>query len=217
MPALSHVGLAVAMALTLSACDGKETSANETATAVDGRLKHQDGAGILSGTTLGDGGVGLDPPRYSPWYGSFGVPLLCTTKGESARIDDVRYDFKLKPAGVETWIRNLRDLDEVTDPDAWLPFNTALGEPPLERSGEDGFAGQWIRPVAGTVIDNRCDPEGGGARHELVTTFQSTNAGAWSTRTLVDYTSGGAKYTLVIDWQYIACGSEVELDQDPDC
>jgi hypothetical protein len=180
----------------------------------EGRIVHGEGDGILS-ASVDRGGNGLSRPpglaRTERWRGSFGAPLLCL-KDESAgpaRVERVRYDFRVRPTGSHTWVRTVPDLSDQHPgaPADWAPFSGLVGSPGAFRSAV--VRGEFARFEEDLMITDPCR-EGAVEFSELVTVLETRDGGAWSSGVLIDYTADGQDYTLRVPWEMVLCGARTE-------
>ncbi len=99
------------------------------------------------------------------------------------------------------------------------PFGSSRGSPPrYDRSAGHAAIGTYTKGVRGVVVSERCDAsiEAGNRLTrgvlpdspltELLFTLRVGRRGGSIADAYVDYTSGGAPYTLHIQWQMVACG-----------
>jgi hypothetical protein len=177
----------------------------------DEDVVHDDGDGILSASSA-SGGKGLSRPsglsRDQPWKGSFGGLLLCLTDEGSgpARIEKVRYEFKVPPRSRRTWVRVVPERSEQHPGESfeWAPFYGLLGAPGAFRLGT--IRGDFTPFKRGLEITDSCS-DGSVAFTELVTVLEAGPGGAWSRGVLIDYTADGQDHTLRVPWEMVTCGT----------
>ena len=110
-----------------------------------------------------------------------------------------------------TGVRTTPHHSEQTGP-GWGAIALARGPLNLTRPRGNNFvAGEWDRDPAGTTVTVPCEGwPGNGSYDELITSMTAADTGAWIANTYIDYTSGGADYTLVVPWDHIMCGTAVD-------
>lgn len=157
----------------------------------------------------GFGGVSIYPVPPPPWTASFGTFLLCVRRsGERARIDDVRVDVVGSPLRVRHVLRVVPPEPARQPGFVWVPYGSSTKAFP-HRRGEARPYGGTPHPVKGAVVTQTCDDVHGaqiGGYTDLLTELTVDGRGAEVKRTMVDYHSGGKRYTLVIRWEMTACG-----------
>jgi hypothetical protein len=203
--------LTVAMMVTGS-CESQEPVTGETTP----RTEHEDGEGPLSASS-GSGGSAIFAPGVSPWYGSFGSFILCSTSpGTDLVLQDGRFDTPIAPVAVAATIRKVtpKDLRHAGDEiDSYLPFATALGSPPgFDEPYVDSVpAGEFINQLAGTSIDQKCADAGDEAQgfKELIVTVEVNGDGGEVSDFYVDYEADERPMTLHVDWTLSSCGNEI--------
>lgn len=176
------------------------------------REVHDGHHGILS-ATMGSGGVSIYAPRGTKrWGASFGGHLLCVTEpGASARIERIRQTVAKAPLSLSYRFRRVPlESERVGPAGGWFPFDSARGIYPQFASGPMRGA---FGPAQGTITQPCDGPQGVFHQFtELVTEMKVDRTGGRIVRTLIDYTSGGKKYTLVVNWTMTACGSQTPED-----
>lgn len=199
-----RLGLPLAgLAVLLSACAG--SGGTDTTPDDAGRTVHAGGEGALS-ISLGRGGVGLDPPRRSPWKATFGGGVLCSADGSPVTLEAVHYDVSAEPLDLATGLRVVPASEGTTRGRDLV--GSSVGSPEDVVDGHR-TAGTYRAGVAGTEITTRCPGSPDGRFVELLTSMRVGHEGARVDRWRIDYRSGGRAYTLDVDWQLIACGTEV--------
>lgn len=173
------------------------------------RLVHFEGAGVLSASS-GQGGQSIYPPPPPPWTASFGTLLLCVNKsGQRVRIEAVRAEPAPTPLALRHMLRVVPPKAARPPGFSWPSYYSAIGAFPGKEKKPYGGV---LRPVEGAVVDQPCAEVRSTSDRgytDLLTELTVDRRGSKVTRTYVDYTSGGRRYTLVIRWEMTACGTAI--------
>lgn len=180
----------------LASCsDDPKTSA--TGTGSDGPLR----------TNLNDGGNSIAAPhKAGPWSGTYGGLLLCSADGSKVEVTGVKYDYKVKPVDA---VATMRFVDEPADGKRTMKDTPRI----TDRATIDqlfparAYADELGDP-AGTQISDECTTHPNAAYHELLTTLTVDKAGGWVDGVDIAYDANGKPYTLHVNWNFVACGSE---------
>jgi hypothetical protein len=201
-----HWAVAAVLAVMLTGC------------ASDGRTTHAEGEGPLSASSKIGGQTLLAPgdprvpwevdepyadPDHVPWQASFGANLLCVHDPDVTRIqlEAVRWTGPptAAPLEVATYLRTGQ-----IEPN-YGGHGNAFGPTP--------WPGSWHDDDTAYEITQSCkDTVPGSELTELVLVVTAGSAGAHIEETMIDYVAGGQPYTLVIKWQMVLFGEQVEDD-----
>lgn len=171
---------------------------------------HADGKGILSVRTDGGGGSwGMAPPRRGNdrWSGSFGLYLLCTTGGQTARLDDVTWTSSAEPLEVEVFVRRIPAREDRTAGKDYSPIGMLRGTPETQPEWGGTFVDYRGQEIAERCPEGRPDVDG--PREELVIALTSGPEGAALDDFTVAYTANGRPYALDVAWSMALCGPAV--------
>jgi hypothetical protein len=169
---------------------------------------HGEGEGPLSGS-LGAGGNGLDAPSRSPWFGTYGALILCSTSGDAITIRAVRYDTKVEPLAIRSMVRTVPAESERTGSGDWAPIASQFGRPLAFVSDPHRVLGILSNEVRGLRITQQCTNDADAPYTEILTIVKAGDGGAWIDGINIDYTAANAEYTLEIPWNYVACGTAI--------
>jgi hypothetical protein len=138
---------------------------------------------------VGAGSEGLVVPRHSgkTWFGPFGELDLCTTNGEPATLERVRWHVTRPPAN------------------GWPVAHVLIMHPRADGVGGVGMMntsaagvvrryGGKIRSLRGFVVHWNCNPDAKVIRSLLTTMKARTRQGAHTTGAKIFYSSGGREY-----------------------
>lgn len=179
------------------------------------RAHHDDGDGILSVRTGEDGGSwALDPPTGpGPWSATFGLYILCTEGGRSARLEGLSWDAGVEPRKVVAYVRSIPDAREREAGKQYDPIGSMIGAPE-----EDPSLGGTFVDYRGVDIDRPCvdgPPDPTAAREELVLVISAGDGGAAVDSFAVEYAVKGRSYALDVAWAMALCGEAVPDDVCP--
>lgn len=177
-------GVVTALALT-SACD----------------TAHPITAGPLN-LSSGTGSTVMKRMPGTHWL-TFGEIKPCSTTGLTYRLDSVKYDTRVKPLAVQTWIRRVSRAD-ANDPNA-IAIGSATGKPP---HFDDGYTptGSITRFTQGASGSARCKSTVL-SYVEILTAVKYNEAGFHIAGFTVNYRIGSKHYAVVNHWEYGACGN----------
>lgn len=186
--------------------------------ACDGSSAEEDrgvSVGPLSVGT-GSGGSGLyPPPGVQEWRGTFGGFVLCSKTDAVITLDRVRVTTLVDPEDLDIFVRTVEPTKaKVVDESAFIPLGTALGGAPAfdEPYVTGPVEGSFSRRVAGTVVDEPCGSNANAVNgfKELLFTMQVEESGGQISSAEIDYSADGQEHTLLVDWQMVACGKDVD-------
>ena len=190
------------------------------------RREHADGDGVLS-ASAGVGGFAMDSPGTSPWSGSFGGFVLCSTDpGTSIELQAVRVEFAVEPLDTEIVLRTTppATVREAGNPSRLLPFISNYGTPPdfAEEYADWQPLGRFTSVTQGAWVRTDCDDSAsildglsdrrliGGGLTELVFVMAVDKRGGEVTDAYVEYLADDQPTTLHMEWVMTACGTDVD-------
>ena len=177
----------------------------------DERTVHAEGHGPLSASS-GRGGKALLAPRADTWTGTFGGLLLCSTEPEiEVALEAVEHETGPEPIDIRDQLRLVPDAeDRRGDELEWAPIYGSTGSYRDNRNDHRGPTAE----VSGYQIDRVCgDSDGDEGFTELLVELDVDASGGAVRSTEIHYSADGRSHTLVVDWQMVACGSQI---QDPE-
>lgn len=205
--AVAAAAAAVVVSVGVSGCAG-DRSEREGSTGPHGESSQ---SGPLR-TSLGSGGNGLTRPpgAGAVWPATFGGVDLCATT--PVVIDSVEAVYAdTEPQTVTWWLRTVPDREQRTGPQLdWAPvLARSVSWEQLLASGQ--VKSSSVVPAFGARVEQPCavEPKARDGFTELVTAMEVDEAGAWIEELRVRYRVGGEEYTLVSQWDYVACGSSI--------
>ncbi len=141
--------------------------------------------------------------------------MLCVNDADRPVVlERVRYREAPRPLKIDTFIRQVPDVadQQVGQAIEWAPVYGALGD--IRDEGQR-FRGE-IKAIVNAEIGQPCTEAGVGDSGftELVTVLTVDERGGAAREAMVDYSVEGRRYTLTIDWQMVACGSQVDPSID---
>lgn len=125
----------------------------------------------------------------------------CANSGVTPVLDDVTYEFGVKPRRTITTVRTA-----TTGGPEHVSSSTSL------RGAPEELPGSLTHTVRGLEVNRACG-SGASGRHrftELLATMVVDARGASITAAAVDYHVGDKRYRLKVPWTYVACGSAIK-------
>jgi len=160
---------------------------------------HGDGEGPLS--VVGPGGNSIAAPKHTPWVATFGWSTPCTTTGDPIEIEKINYRFTVHPKAVRSVIFDAVPAHGV------VGFGSTIGKP--ENAVRKGHvAGTFLGQPEGFEVTRSCDSDTSQGKVQILTVLTTGPRGAEVRDYSIDYTSEGEKYTLEVEYQMIACGTD---------
>lgn len=159
--------------------------------------------------TDGEGGSwALDAPRNNKeWSGSFGLYILCTTTGQSVKLEKVTWKTRVEPAQVKVFVRHIPSRDKRAADKDYAPIGMLEGLP----AAHPEWGGSFV-DYKGQRVDQRCSngqPDVNGPRDDLVVSLTADSQGAALDGFTVEYSSEGRRYALDVAWSMALCGSAI--------
>lgn len=202
LPAIASCAL-----FALGGCSATDSGPGQD-TVVDGPLS----------TTLDAGGNSVLPPKRTAesdeeWRATFGSLLICSPDPVTL-LDAEPHEVQ---AGEGTYAFTLRTVPAMSErrggaPISWAPVGTMRGTPRQLASRGD-LRSTSLADLDGAQISQPCGSGPGDAFTEVLTTIETGRSGAWVDGVDVTYETDGRKFTLPVDWSFVACGEAIE---DPD-
>jgi len=165
--------------------------------------------GPLSASTVA-GGSSIYAPDNVPWSGSFGGFALCTLDGSPLTIEGITYEANVALDGPPEF--GVRVVDTDTDMlGSWLG-----GLDDFDESTNGKVPGR-LEEAKGFQVDRKCRKTWPQGFDELLVSLESDGAGAWLTQLTVSYHDSNAhSYELVVPWEFVLCGTDVEALNEGD-
>ena len=158
---------------------------------------------------------GLLPPphwdRQGSWSGTYGGLLLCDqtmTEGDIT-LESVDYSPSVPAEQIRVFLRHVPPADERTGAQVlWTPDNGLLGT--VRSLQEDTLYGDFDDQIDGASIDLPCDPvDRDDPFLELIFEVHASRSGADIPGFTIHYREGGEARQLQVDWEMIACGTDI--------
>lgn len=168
-----------------------------------GAVTHPAGEGPLS--VAGSGGSSILAPRTVPWVATFGWAYPCTTTGEPITIERIRYRFKARP-------RSFRSL--VFEAERWrgaTGFGSTKGTPEVNLARGD-VRGELLGDAEGFVVTEPCGKASPDRLLQILTVLEVGARGGEVSDYAIDYSTGTGEYSLKVDFQLVACGTQTSPD-----
>lgn len=174
--------------------------------------RHTEGEGPLSVQNAG-GGVSLDPPRHTPWHGSFGGFHPCVAQRGPVVLD--RVEPHVDPAAEPLVLEILHRSVVLEDPANHDGHISAIGVPPGVDHGR--MRGEFTTDVAGLEVSVPCSDAAteGVEVGELYVVVEADGRGARIEGLTIHYHDRrqGTRYALEVDWEMVACGDAIDDDE----